>query len=79
MNNFQRIIPRKKSNKKRASSSKRSNSLTEGNNPKKINNSERFFTTYDEVFEKLKLKVEEYKDKYANKIKKYKFETTYTH
>ena len=57
MNNFQRIIPRKKSNKKRASSSKRSNSLTEGNNPKKINNSERFFTTYDEVFEKLNSKI----------------------
>ena len=57
MNNFQRIIPMKKSNKKRASSSKRSNSLTEGNNPKKINNSERFFTTYDEVFEKLNSKI----------------------
>ena len=56
MNNFQRIIPRKKSSK-RASSSKRSNSLTEGNNPKKINNSERFFTTYDEVFEKLNSKI----------------------
>ena len=57
MNNFQKIIPRKKSSKKRASSSKRSNSLTEGNNPKKINNSERFFTTYDEVFEKLNSKI----------------------
>ena len=57
MNNFQRIIPRKKSSKKRTSSSKRSNSLTEGNNPKKINNSERFFTTYDEVFEKLNSKI----------------------
>ena len=57
MNNFQKIIPRKKSSKKRASSSKRSNSLTEGNNPKKINNSERFFTTYDEVFENLNSKI----------------------
>ena len=57
MNNFQRIIPRKKSSKKHASSAKRSNSLTEGNHPKKINNSERFFTTYDEVFEKLNSKI----------------------
>ena len=56
MNNFQRIIPRKKSNKKRSSSQKRSNSLTEENHKKKIN-SERFFTTYDEVFEKLNSKI----------------------
>ena len=57
MNNYQNIIPRKKSNKKRASSNKRSNSLTEENKSKKIINSERFFTTYNEVFEKLNSKI----------------------
>ena len=57
MNNFHKIIPRKKSSKKRSSSVKRSNSLTEQNNPKNVTNSERFFTTYDEVFEKLNSKI----------------------
>lgn len=57
MNNYQKIIPRKKSNKKRSSSNKRSNSLTEENKSKKIINSERFFTTYNEVFEKLNSKI----------------------
>ena len=57
MNNYQNIIPRKKSNKKRSSSKKRSNSLTEENKSKNIINSERFFTTYNEVFEKLNSKI----------------------
>ena len=57
MNNYQNIIPRKKSIKKRVSSNKRSNSLTEENKSKKIINSERFFTTYNEVFEKLNSKI----------------------
>ena len=57
MNNFYKILPKKKSSKKRPSSAKRSNSLTEGSNQKKINNSIRIFTTYDEVFEKLNSKI----------------------
>lgn len=59
MNNFYKILPRKKSSKKHASSAKkRSSSLTEENNFKKINNnSTRLFTTYDEVFEKLNSKI----------------------
>ena len=57
MNNYLKIIPRKKSFKKRSSSAKRSNSLTEENRHKKVIQSERFFTTYDEVFEKLNSKI----------------------
>ena len=57
MNNFYKILPKKKSSKKRPSSAKRSNSLTEGSNQKKMNNSIRIFTTYDEVFEKLNSKI----------------------
>ena len=57
MNNFYKILPKKKSSKKRPFSAKRSNSLTEGSNQKKINNSIRIFTTYDEVFEKLNSKI----------------------
>ena len=55
MLNFKKVIPKKK-DKKRPSSAKRSNSLTEGNNHKKVISSERYFTTYDEVFEKLNTK-----------------------
>ena len=57
MNDFKKLLPRKKSNKKRSSSAKRSNSLTEENKPKKIMNSERYFTTYNEVFEKINSKI----------------------
>ena len=57
MNDFKKLLPRKKSNKKRSSSVKRSNSLTEENKPKKIMNSERYFTTYNEVFEKINSKI----------------------
>ena len=57
MNDFKKLLPRKKSNKKRSSSAKRSNSLTEENKPKKIINSERYFTTYNEVFEKINSKI----------------------
>ena len=57
MNNFYKILPKKKSSKKRPFSAKRSNSLTEESNQKKINNSIRIFTTYDEVFEKLNSKI----------------------
>ena len=59
MDNFAKIIPRKKSSKKRPSSAKRSNSFREENIPKKnkIINSERNFTTYNEVFEKLNSKI----------------------
>ena len=57
MNNYLKIIPRKKSFKKRSSSAKRSNSATEENSHKKRINTERFFTTYDEVFEKLNSKI----------------------
>lgn len=59
MENFTKIIPRKKSSKKRPSSAKRSNSFREENIPKKnkIINSERYFTTYNEVFEKLNSKI----------------------
>ena len=57
MNNYLKIIPRKKSFKKRSSSAKRSNSLTDENRHKKVIHSERFFTTYDEVFEKLNSKI----------------------
>ena len=57
-NNLYKILPKRKLSKKRPSSAKRSASLTEQNNPKKLNNnSERFFTTYDEVFEKLNSKI----------------------
>ena len=57
-NNLYKILPKRKLSKKRPSSAKRSASLTEQNNPKKIiNHSERFFTTYDEVFEKLNSKI----------------------
>jgi hypothetical protein len=57
MNDFKKLLPRKKSNKKRSSSAKRSNSLTEESKPKKIMNSERYFTTYNEVFEKINSKI----------------------
>ena len=57
MNDFKKLLPRKKSNKKRSSSAKRSNSLTEENKPKKIMYSERYFTTYNEVFEKINSKI----------------------
>ena len=57
MNDFKKLLPRKKSNKKRSSSAKRSNSLTEESKPKKIINSERYFTTYNEVFEKINSKI----------------------
>jgi hypothetical protein len=57
MNDFKKLLPRKKSNKKRSSSAKRSNSLTEENKSKKIMNSERYFTTYNEVFEKINSKI----------------------
>lgn len=59
MNNFYKILPKRKSSKKHASSAnKRSSSLTEENNLKKINNNSiRLFTTYDEVFEKLNSKI----------------------
>ena len=57
MNNYLKIIPRKKSFKKRSSSAKRSNSVTEETSHKKRINTERFFTTYDEVFEKLNSKI----------------------
>ena len=57
MNDFKKLLPRKKSNKKRSSSVKRSNSLTEENKPKKIMYSERYFTTYNEVFEKINSKI----------------------
>ena len=57
MNYFKKLLPRKKSNKKRSSSAKRSNSLTEENKPKKIMYSERYFTTYNEVFEKINSKI----------------------
>ena len=59
MENFTKIMPRKKSSKKRPSSAKRSNSFREENIPKKnkIINSERYFTTYNEVFEKLNSKI----------------------
>ena len=59
MENFTKIIPRKKSSKKRPSSAKRSNSFREENIPKKnkVINSERYFTTYNEVFEKLNSKI----------------------
>ena len=57
-NNLYKILPKRKLSKKRPSSAKRSASITEQNNPKKLNNnSERFFTTYDEVFEKLNSKI----------------------
>ena len=72
MNNYQNIIPRKKSNKKRASSNKRSNSLTEENKSKKIINSERFFTTYNEVFEKLNSKINKIGKVKANSASKRK-------
>ena len=57
MNYFKKLLPRKKSNKKRSSSAKRSNSLTEENKPKKIMYSERYFTTYNELFEKINSKI----------------------
>ena len=55
-NNLYKILPKRKLSKKRPSSAKRSASLTEQNNPKKLNNKV-FFTTYDEVFEKLNSKI----------------------
>ena len=59
MNNFYKILPKRKTSKKHPSSAnKRSSSLTEENNLKKINNNSiRLFTTYDEVFEKLNSKI----------------------
>ena len=56
MNEFKKIVPKKKE-KKRASSAKRNNYLTEKKKTKKPIISERSFTTYEEVFEKLNSKM----------------------
>ena len=78
MNNFQRIIPNKKFNKKRPSSAKRSNSLTE-NNQKKVIHSDRLFTTYDEVFEKLNSKINKSGKVKANSASKRKKNSLINH
>ena len=78
MNNFQRIIPNKKFNKKRPSSAKRSNSLTE-NNQKKVIHSDRLFTTYDEVFEKLNSKISKSGKVKANSASKRKKNSLMNH
>ena len=78
MNNFQRIIPNKKFNKKRPSSAKRSNSLTE-NNQKKVIHSDRLFTTYDEVFEKLNSKINKSGKVKANSASKRKKNSLMNH
>ena len=71
MNEFKKIVPKKKE-KKRASSAKRNNFLTEENKNKKPLNSERSFTTYKEVFEKLNSKIYKNKKLRANSSSKKK-------